>query len=403
MINIKTVFEKVKNTVVLVFMSAMLFQCQEGAKKKDIQPDKNKVTTTSNTMNVITSVYGTTKSGEEIRSFRITNNNVAIEIIEYGAIVTSVKCPDKDGTIDDITLGYDTLEGWENDPYYFGATIGRVANRTGGASFKLDGNTYNLAPNTLPDFGKNHLHGGVKPFNKVAWKGSEFQNKNEVGVVLKYLSKDGEEGYPGNLSCQVTYSLNNENELKITYTATTDKTTIVNMTHHSYFNLEGAGNGTVFEQEIHVNADKYTVADDDLIPTGEIANVTGLPIDFTTQQAIGSRMDRMGQKKFKGYDLNYVLNHSKKDSLEYAGKAIDLKNGRVLEVFTTQPCMHFYTGNFLEGKAGKNGEKYSQYGAFCFEPQGYPDAINKPQFNSIVLEPREKYEQIIIYKFSVQK
>ena len=312
MINLKMVFEKVKNTVVLVFMSAMLFQCQERTKKKDIQPDKNKVTTTSNTMNVITSVYGTAKSGEEIRSFRITNDNVAIEVIEFGAIVTSVKCPDKDGTIDDITLGYDTLEGWENDPYYFGATIGRVANRTGGASFKLDGNTYNLAPNTLPDFGKNHLHGGVKPFNKVAWKGNEFQNKNEVGVVLKYLSKDGEEGYPGNLSCQVTYSLNNENELKITYTATTDKTTIVNMTHHSYFNLAGAGNEIVFEQEIHINADKYTVADDDLIPTGEIANVTGLPIDFTTQQAIGSRMNQMVQEKIQGLRFKLCFEPFKK-------------------------------------------------------------------------------------------
>lgn len=394
---------KNRKIIPLLFLIILFFcQCKEITGTKTPQPKASDRNSKDHTMKVTKAPYGTAKNGKKVSIFLLTNkNNIEIKILEYGAIVTGVSTPDKDGTIDDITLGYDTLEGWENDPYYFGATIGRVANRTGGASFKLYGNTYNLAPNTLPDFGKNHLHGGIKPFNKVVWKGSEFQNENEAGVVLKYLSKDDQEGYPGNLSCQVTYTLNDKNELKIAYSATTDKATIVNMTHHSYFNLEGAGNGTVFEQEIHINADTYTVADDDLIPTGEIASVTALPIDFTTQQAIGSRMDQMVQKKFKGYDLNYVLNHSKKDALEYAGKAIDLKNGRVLEVFTTQPCMHFYTGNFLEGKAGKSGKKYNQYGAFCFEPQGYPDAANKPNFESIDLSPGETYKQVIVYKFSV--
>ncbi len=392
---------KLPNTLVLVLAISTLLQCQQKSNNKQSNIDKPILK--SDTMKVLKSAYGTTKNGEQINSFRITNNNnIEINIIEYGAIVASINCPDKDGIIDDIVLGYDNLEAWENDPYYFGATIGRVANRTGGASFTLEGKTYDLVPNTLPDFGKNHLHGGTKPFNKVAWKGSGFKNENEVGVILEYLSKDGEEGYPGNLKCEVIYSLNNKNELKIKYRATTDKTTIVNMTHHSYFNLEGAGNGTVFDQEIQINANQFTAADDDLIPTGKIEDVSGLPIDFTTPQAIGSRMEQMSQKKFKGYDLNYVLNHSKKDTLEYAGKAIDLKNGRVLEVFTTQPCMHFYTGNFLEGKVGKNKKEYIQYGAFCFEPQGYPDAINKPQFNSIVIRPTEKYEQTIVYKFSTQ-
>lgn len=208
-----------------------------------------------------------------------------------------------------------------------------------------------------------------------------------------------EEGYPRNLICQVIYSLNRKNKLKIVYKATTDKTTLVNMTHYSYFNLKGAGNGAILDQQIQINANKYTISDDDLIPTGEIADVKGLPIDFTENQAIGSGLGKMKEKKFTGYDLNYVLNNSKQGALDYAGRAVDLENGRVLEVLTTQPCMHFYTSNFLEGKSGKN---YKQYGAFCFEPQGYPDAANKPEFSSIVLHVGDEYNQTIIYKFSTQ-
>lgn len=392
-----------KNHLILILAIAMLFQCQQKA-KKDKQAIEIQNPTTSTDMKIVTSAYGTTKNGEQINAFLLSNeNNIEIEIIEYGAIIAGIKVPDKDGHIDDISLGYDDIAGWENDPYYFGATIGRVANRTGGASFKLEGKRYDLAPNTLPDFGNNHLHGGVVPFNKVVWKGSEFQNENEVGVILEYTSKDGEEGYPGNLSCQVIYSLNNKGELKIEYKATTDKTTLVNMTHHSYFNLEGAGNGTILDQQIHINADKYTVADDDLIPTGEIAKLVGLPIDFAVKRTIGSRMHAMSKKKFTGYDLNYVLNHTAQGALDFAGRAVDLKNGRILEVFTTQPCMHFYTSNFLEGKPGKEGKSYDKYGAFCFEPQGYPDAANKSQFSSIVLKPGEEYKQTIVYKFFTQK
>ncbi len=395
---------KLRNMIIPIIAIVILFQCQQKADKKSGQDKISQNPKTGNDMKITKSIYGTTESGEQINTFSLTNgNNVEIKIIEYGAIVSGIKVPDRTGRIDDITLGYDDLEGWENDPYYFGATVGRVANRTGGASFTLDGITYDLAPNTLPDFGKNHLHGGVIPFNKVVWKGSEFQNEREVGVVLEYFSKDGEEGYPGNLTCQVIYSLNHKNELKILYKATTDKTTIVNMTHHSYFNLAGAGNGTILDQQVQINADRYTPADEDLIPTGEIAIVKGLPIDFLKEQTIGARMKKMEKKKFTGYDLNYVLNQANNESLVYAGKAVDPKNGRVLEVFTTQPCMHFYTSNFLEGKPGKNGQNYEKYGAFCFEPQGYPDAANKPQFSSIVLKPGEEYIQTIVYKFSIQK
>ena len=394
---------KFGKSTALVFGLLLISQCQNPKKKNELSGNDKKPEI-SNTMRITKSDYGISSDGEQVSSFLLTNENkVEIEIIEFGAIVKGIKTPDKYERIDDITLGYDDLASWESDSYYFGATIGRVANRTGGANFTLNEKNYELAPNTLPDFGKNHLHGGIKSFNKVVWKGSEFQNDKEVGVILKYTSADGEEGYPGNLDCEVIYSLNRKNELKIVYKATTDKATIVNMTHHSYFNLEGAGNGTILDQQIQINADKYTVADDDLIPTGEIAEVKGLPIDFTENRAVGSRMDEMQEKKFTGYDLNYVLNHAKQGALDYAGKAVDLNNGRVLEVFTTQPCMHFYTSNFLEGKSGKQEKKYLQYGAFCFEPQGYPDAANKSQFNSIVLNPDEEYQQTIVYKFSTQK
>ena len=240
-------------------------------------------------------------------------------------------------------------------------------------------------------------------FNKVLWKGEEFKSSDEVGVILKYLSKDKEEGYPGNLNCSVTYSLNNKNELKIIFEAETDTKTLVNMTHHSYFNLAGAGNGTVLDQIVSIKADKYTVADDDLIPTCDILPVEGTAVDFLNERPIGSRIDEMQMKKYKGYDLNYIINHSKSGALDLAAIAKDKESGRVLEVFSTQPCMHFYTSNFLEGKPGKGGKNYDKYGAFCFEPQGYPNAPNCKNFDSIELKPSEKYEQTIIYKFFVEK
>lgn len=393
---------QIRLTLVLVLI--LCAQCQNSPKNKESLTNDNETNEKNHDMELIKTKYATSENGNQIKSFRLINaNGVEVNVIEFGAIVTEIKTPDINGQIRDITLGYDDLKGWENDPYYFGATIGRVANRTGGATFKLDSTTYELAPNTLPDFGRNHLHGGVKPFNKVVWNGTEFKNDDEVGVILEYTSPDGEEGYPGNLECRVSYAMNSKNELKIVYTATTDRKTIVNMTHHSYFNLSGAGNGTVLDQQVKINADTYTVADDDLIPTGDIAKVDGLPIDFKNEHIIGSRIDKMKLGKFTGYDLNYILNHSKSGSMDFAGRAFDPETGRVLEVYTTQPCMHFYTGNFLEGKLGKNGKSYPKFGAFCFEPQGYPDAINKPQFDSIILNPNEVYEQTIIYKFSTQE
>ena len=362
--------------------------------------NKNGINQTKN-MKVNQTLFGHI-NGTPVHLFSLVNTKgMEVEITEFGAIVVSVKVPDKSGKIDDITLGYDNLEGYREDPYYFGATIGRVANRTSGASFVLDGKKHELAPNTLPDFGKNHLHGGDKGFNKVLWKGKSFQKEDHVGVSLSYLSEDGEEGYPGNLEVEVVYKLNQQNELMIEYHATSDQKTIVNMTHHSYFNLKGEGQGDVLDHEVMINADKYTPADENLIPTGEISGVKGLPVDFTSFRRIGSRLDEMQQTKFTGYDLNYIINHKKPGSLELAAKALDKQSGRLLEVYTTQPCMHFYTGNFLEGKTGKAGKSYPKYGAFCFEPQGYPDAINKPEFESIILHPDKTYEETIIYRFSI--
>ena len=391
--------------ITILFLHVSLMSCRDTARQSDNkESNSNKQKNKTTTMEVSKKSFGSTTNGKEVNAFLLKNSNsMEVEIIEYGAIVSTIKIKNSKGKFIDVVLGYDDVSGYENDPYYFGGTIGRVANRTSGAQFTLDGVTYKLAPNTLPDFGHNHLHGGVKGFNKRLWKGVPFKNDKEVGVTLTYLSPDGEEGYPGNVKAKVTYTLNNNNELGIVMEATTDKPTFVNMTHHSYFNLSGAGSGNVLNTSIQIDADKYTPADDDLMPTGEISEVKGLPVDFTTPHTIGSRLDQMQMAKFKGYDLNYVVNHTKKGELDHAARATDKASGVELNVFTTQPCMHFYTSNFLEGKPGKDGKTYNQYGAFCFEPQGYPDAPNKLQFESVELKPGETYKQTFIYKFSTVK
>lgn len=347
-------------------------------------------------------IFGTINNQTQVHSFILENDNkMSVEILEFGALVVSIIVSDKNGIIDDVVLGYDNLQDYIKDHTYFGATVGRVANRMGDASFTIEGKKYEVAPNTLPDFGKNHIHGGRSGFNKAIWKGKEYKNRDEIGVVLSYTSKDGEEGYPGNLICQVKYSLNNNNELGINFLATTDKVTLANFTHHSYFNLKGAGVGNILDHQIIINADTHTPLSDDLIPTGKIEEVSGA-LDFKELRSIGSQFDNMQMTKFKGYDLNYIINHSKSGEPDFAGEAIDLLSGRVLKVFTTQPCMHFYTGNFLKGEKGKSGKTYEQNGAFCFEPQGYPDAPHHDNFASIVLKPNEEYTQKIVYKFSVQ-
>ncbi len=352
-------------------------------------------------MDITKKIFG--RIGKQaVHSYVLDNKSgMQVEIIEFGAIARSIKVPDRNGNIGDITLGWDKLEDYVNDKTYFGATVGRVANRIGGDKILVNGVSYKLAANTLPDFGKNHLHGGFKGFNKAIWKGEEFQDDNEIGVRLSYFSEDGEEGYPGNLQCEVKYTLNKDNKLGISFRATTDKTTLVNFTHHSYFNLAGAGNGNILKHQVQINAEKFTPADEDLIPTGEIAGVKGLPVDFREERSIGSRFDEMQFRKFKGYDLNYVLNHKVKGGNDLVATVCDPPSGRVMEVFTNQPGMHFYTGNFLNGEVGKSGVSYEQFGAVCFEPQGYPDAPNHKNFQQIVLQPGEVYSQKIDFRFSI--
>lgn len=355
-------------------------------------------------MDIRKELYGQLGDGSPVHSFTLSNaRGMKAVILEYGAIVAELHVPDRNQVTEDVVLGFDNLGDYQKDSSYFGATVGRVANRLGGAQFSLEGKIYQVSPNALPDFGNNHLHGGVKGFNKALWTGSEFTKESEIGVRLEYLSKDGEEGYPGNLKCSTEYTLNEDNTLGIKFEAISDKTTLVNLTHHSYFNLAGAGSRDIMEHLLQINSEKCTPADEDLIPTGEISSVKGLPTDFTQERTIGSRFDEMQMAKFKGYDLNYILNHHKEGSLDLAATVREKASGRVMKAYTTQSCMHFYTSNFLTGVHGKKGKSYHQYGAFCLEPQGFPDAPNHRNFLTIELKPGEQYKQIINYKFQISE
>ncbi len=329
--------------------------------------------------------------------FTLTNaNNITAKVTSYGAILVSVETPDKNDHLADITLGFDTIEDWQtkNDPY-FGATIGRVTNRTANGKFTLDGTEYTLAVNNGP----NHLHGGIKGFDKVHWQVSKtIEDDDLVGVRFIRTSPDGEEGYPGNLSVAVTYTLNNDNELTIQYEAKTDKATPVNLTNHAYWNLAGHSAGTIHEHEMTINADRYTPTDPEtLIPTGQVLPVANTTQDFTSAKTIGKDINAAG-----GYDGNFVLNKTK-DELSLAAVVHHRATGRVMEVLTTEPCVQFYSAYFLDGSiAGKGGCCYDKYGGFCLEAQHCPDSINQPVFPSIVLLPDETYKQTTVHRFSVK-
>jgi aldose 1-epimerase len=344
-------------------------------------------------MSVKTETFGQTPDGKQIDLYTLTNSNgLKARITNYGAILVSLDVPARNGDLADIILGYDTLAGYVADTAYMGATVGRYANRIGKAMFVLEDVEYNLAAND----GKNHLHGGEKGFNKVVWDAKPVKTEDGVGVTLSYLSKHGEEGYPGNLACTVTYLLTEDDELRISFEARTDKATPVNLTHHSYFNLSGQGAGTILGHELTILADQYTPTDANLIPSGEIKSVKGTPLDFTKPVAIGSRISQVPG----GYDLNYVLN-SGGGSLALAARVHEPTSGRVMEVYTTEPGIQFYSGNFLDGSiTGKAGEVYKKYYGFCLEPQRFPDSPNKPNFPTAILTPGEKYTHEIVYKFS---
>ena len=348
-------------------------------------------------MSVQVRPFGETPAGEHVGLYTLANSNgVEAEVMTYGAIVVSLTAPDREGKMDDIVLGYDNLEGYIKNNPYFGAIVGRYGNRIAKGKFTLDGLQYTLAVNN----GENHLHGGIKGFDKVVWEAEPIKEKDGVGVKLTYLSRDGEEGYPGNLTCTVTYILTENNELRIDYLATTDKPTVVNLTHHGYWNLTGCRQD-ILGHELMLNADRFTPVDAGLIPTGELHPVKGTVMDFTRPTPIGKRINSEYEqiKCGGGYDHNWVLNKQGK-SLTLAARVYEPATGRVMEVFTTEPGVQFYSGNFLDGTiTGKGGKVYKHRFGLCLETQHFPDSPNKPDFPSTVLRPGKKYKTTTIYKF----
>ncbi len=345
--------------------------------------------------------FGTTEDGTAVDRYTLSNaNGMKVQITNYGGIVTSILVPDRNGKLADVVLGYDNLDGYLKNNPYFGCIVGRYGNRIARGKFKIDGKEYSLATNNGP----NHLHGGIKGFDKVVWTAKEIRGQQTVGLELSYLSKDGEEGYPGNLAVTVAYTLTNDNALRIDYQATTDQPTICNLTNHSYFNLKDAGATPILDHELLLDADYITPVDSTLIPTGKLQPVAGTPFDFKTPTAIGARIDAADEQiRFgRGYDHNFVLN-GQPGKLRLVGRLSEPASGRVLEVYTTEPGIQFYSGNFLDGSiTGKNGTVYQFRHGLCLETQHYPDSPNQPNFPTTVLKPGEKYQTTTIYKFSIQ-
>jgi aldose 1-epimerase len=344
-------------------------------------------------MSVTTKPFGTGPDGESVNLYTFKNaNDVEVSITNYGGTITSIMAPNRHGVFGDVVLGYETLDEYIQNPRYFGALIGRFANRIDGGRFSLNGVEYQLAQNN----GANHLHGGVKGFDKRVWQATE----TPAGLHLEYFSPDGEENYPGNLSVAVDYSLNDENELRIDYHATTDKDTIINLTNHSYFNL--AGHGTILDHELTVFAESWIPVREDLIPYGEIHLVEGTPLDFRTPHTIGSRLDQLIPEisYSQGYDHTLSL-RGQDGSIRWVARLREPVSGRVLEVFTTQPGMQVYSGNFLDGSlVGKGGVRYEKYAALCLETQHFPDSPNHPNYPNTVLRAGDRYHEITIYKFT---
>lgn len=345
-------------------------------------------------MKIVKSTFGTLPDGSTVDLYTLTNKNgLKAQLMTYGAILVSLDLPDRNGVFADCVLGYDAFDGYLKEGSYFGAIVGRYGNRIAKGKFVLDGKTYKLATNN----GKNHLHGGVKGYDKVLWKGEPVQDSTGVGVRFTYLSKDGEEGYPGNLDIAVTYVLNDQNELIISYEAKTDKPTVVNLTHHSFWNLTG-GQRDILGHELELAADRYTPVDDGLIPTGVLAPVEGTPMNFLTPTAIGARIAEVPG----GYDHNYVLT-SGGGALALAARVVEPESGRVMEISTVEPGIQFYSGNFLDGAIkGKSGQAYAKYWGFCLETQHFPDSPNHANFPSTVLRPGETYKTITVHKFSTK-
>ena len=345
--------------------------------------------------------FGKTIDGIKVDLYTLTSTQgMQALITNYGATLVSLKVPDLYGKPVDVTLGYDSLEEYLRGSYYFGCIVGRYANRIAGGKFGLQGKEYTLIKNE----GDNHLHGGTRGFDKVIWQSENLAVGSDQTLTLKYFSRHGEEGYPGNLVVTVTYRLTDKNELRIEYEAQTDQPTVINLTHHSYFNLAGAGSGDILGHALTIFADKFTPVDDRLIPTGELRSVRDTPLNFRQPAEIGARIEQDDEQLIlgNGYDHNWILNKEEGD-LALAARVFESKSGRTMEVYTTEPGIQFYSGNFLGNQIkGKGDQIYHRRGGFCLEAQHFPDSANRPQFPSTVLEPGEKYKQTTIYHFSIE-
>jgi len=351
-------------------------------------------------MTIDKQTYGKTPDGTEVDQYTLADaKGLRVKIITYGAMITSVEVPDRDGKPANVTLHRDSLKDYLAGHPFFGCAVGRYANRIAKGKFTLDGHEYTLATNNGP----NHLHGGNKGFDKYVWKAEPVEGDGFVGVKFSHVSPDGDEGYPGELKATVIYTLSNDNELKMDYTATTDKPTVVNLTNHAYWNLAAPGgypgSGDVLGHELTLNADRYLPVDAGLIPLGELKPVKGTPMDFTQPKTIGSRIEQIEG----GYDHCYVLNKKEGEKLSLAARVVEPKSGRTMEIYTTQPAIQLYTGNFLDGTVTGGGVAYQKHFALCLETEHYPDSPNRPEYPSTVLRPGETYHEVTVHKFSVQK
>ena len=350
--------------------------------------------------------FGVTPEDDSVDLYTLANGNgVTLEVTNYGGIITSLRVPDRDGNLEDVVLGFDSLSAYTSEAYraanpYFGALIGRYGNRIAGGEFTLGGETYMLATNDGP----NHLHGGEEGFDQVVWDAESFRRGDSVGVVLTHTSPDGHGGYPGRLDVEVTYTLTPDNALAVDYQATTTKATPVNLTQHSYFNLDGHGDGSILDHELTINAEQFTPVDSTLIPTGEPWPVEGTPLDFTEPTPIGARIDA-DHRQIEyggGYDHNFVLAETDADTLRLAARLYEPDTGRLLTVRTTEPGLQFYSGNFLDGSFTGKGETYGRREGLALETQHFPNSPNEPAFPSTILRPGEEHTSRTVYEFSVR-
>lgn len=352
-------------------------------------------------MKITKKPFGTLATGEEVSVYTMSNKNgMQVSCLDYGAIVKNIMVPDKNGVVKDVVLGYDTLEGYVKDMSALGSFVGRHANRIKDAQFELNGVTYQLEKND----NNNNLHGGQPSYNKVMYEGDTFEDEDSVSVEFSRLSKDMEQGFPGNLDLTVTYTLTEDNEFVIEYMAVSDKDTVLNLTNHSYFNLAGHDSGEVLEQQVTIYADQFTPTDDELIPTGEYCNVEGTPMDFRTMKKIGADInaDYEPLHQANGYDHNFVISHQQNGEVELAAKLWDAESGRLMEVYTDRPGVQMYTANALVEHNCKGGITYGNRTGVCFETQNFPNAVNTKEFPSCIVKAEEEFNSVTVYKFSIQ-